>query len=249
MSDLIKIKMSDANLSQWPSLIQDAVDEKEHFSLVIEPERKLCDLCDYLVFKEGKLIFNSSELGEMSFDFEELYGYHQRKNYALSKEPLAKALAIKGHAEMKRIVWDTTCGTGKDSLLIHSFGAKVVAFERNPIVLLLLKDALRRFPLDIELVFGDASKLQNTTLPKADAIYYDPMYPAKKKSALARKEMRIFKELVGEDLDSVDFLEWAMKNASDRVVIKRPLEAESVKEKPSASYTGKSTRYDMYKIF
>jgi 16S rRNA (guanine1516-N2)-methyltransferase len=249
MNELIKIKMSDANLSEWPSLIQDAVDEKEHFSLVIEPERKLCDLCDYLVFKEGKLIFNSSELGEMSFDFEEIYGYHQRQNYALSKEPLAKALAIKGHTETKRIVWDTTCGTGKDSLLIHFFGAKVVAFERNPVVFLMLKDALRRFPLDIELVFGDASKLQNTGLPKADVIYYDPMYPAKKKSALARKEMRIFKELVGEDLDSVDFLEWAMKNAFDRVVIKRPLEADPVKEKPSASYTGKSTRYDMYKIF
>jgi 16S rRNA (guanine1516-N2)-methyltransferase len=75
------------------------------------------------------------------------------------------------------------------------------------------------------------------------------MYPSKKKSALARKEMRIFKDLVGEDLDSTLFLEWALKTATERVVIKRPLEALPIKEKPSASYFGKSTRYDMYKIF
>ena len=61
--------------------------------------------------------------------------------------------------------------------------------------------------------------------------------------------MRIFKEIVCDDNDSKEFLEWAMKTATERVVIKRPLEAQPVKEKPTASYTGKSTRYDMYKIF
>ncbi|MBC7427024.1 MAG: class I SAM-dependent methyltransferase [Bacteriovorax sp.] len=182
----------------------------------------------------------------MCFNFEELYQYHQRQNYALSKEPLAKALAIKGVVE-KRLIWDTTCGTGKDSLLIYFFGAKLTAFERNPAIFLLLKDALRRYPKDIELMFGDASKLDIKEHP--EVIYYDPMYPSKKKSALARKEMRIFKELVGEDLDSSEFLEWAMKTATERVVVKRPLEAEPIKEKPTASYIGKSTRYDMYKIF
>lgn len=239
--------MSDANLSDWPSFIQDTLKEKEHFNLELEPERKLCDLCDYLVFREGKLMFHSSELGEMSFDLEELYRYHERQNYALSKEPLAKALAIKGNQQ--KIIWDTTCGTGKDTLLIHFFGAKVFAFERNPAIFLLLKDALRRFPLDIELFFSDASTLKQSTLPKPDVIYYDPMYPSKKKSALARKEMRIFKELVGEDLDSGEFLEWALKTATDRVVVKRSLEAKPIKENPSAEYVGKSTRYDMYKIF
>ena len=61
--------------------------------------------------------------------------------------------------------------------------------------------------------------------------------------------MRIFKEMVGEDNDSTEFLEWALKTATERVVIKRPLEAQPVKPNPTACYTGKSTRYDMYKIF
>lgn len=246
MDSLIKIKMSDVNLSDWPSSLQVALADKNQFNIELESERKLCDLCDYLYFSEGKLHFHSNELGEMCFNFEELYSYHQRQNYALSKEPLAKALAIKGSGD-KRVIWDTTCGTGKDTLLIKYFGANLTAFERNPAIFLLLQDALRRFPLDFTLVYGDASKLVTTSRP--EVIYYDPMYPSKKKSALARKEMRIFKDLVGEDLDSQDFLEWAMKTATERVVVKRPLEAQPVKDKPTATYAGKSTRYDMYKIF
>ena len=238
--------MSDENASLWPDFLKSALTENERFSLVVEPERKLCDLCDYLYYREGILSFHSNELGEMSFDFEELMKYHQRQKYALSKEPLAKALGIRGSGE-KRLIWDTTCGTGKDSLLISFFGAKLTSFERNPAVFLLLKDALRRFPVDFHLEFGDARTL--TLSERPEVIYYDPMYPAKKKSALARKEMRIFKEIVGDDPDSKEFLEWALKTATERVVVKRPLEAEPIKEKPTASYTGKSTRYDMYKIF
>ncbi len=246
MNELIKIKMSDENATLWPDFLKSAVLENPLFSLVVEPERKLCDLCDYLYYRDGALSFHSNELGEMSFDFEDLMKYHQRQNYALSKEPLAKALSIKGSGE-KRVIWDTTCGTGKDSLLISYFGAKLTSFERNPAVFLLLKDALRRFPVDFHLEFGDARTLSFSEKP--EVIYYDPMYPAKKKSALARKEMRIFKEIVGDDPDSKEFLEWALKTATERVVVKRPLEADPIKEKPTASYTGKSTRYDMYKIF
>ena len=246
MSEIIKIKMSDENQDRWPALIQEATAAGNVFSLEVESERKLCDLCDYLYFRDEVLYFHSQELGEMSFNFEEILRYHQKQNYALSKEPLAKALAIKGSA--KRSIWDTTCGTGKDSLLIYHFGANLKSFERNPAVYLLLKDALRRYPVNFDLIFGDA-RLQKAIEARPEVIYYDPMYPTKKKSALARKEMRIFKEVVGSDSDSAEFLEWAMTIATERVVVKRPLEALPIKANPTASYTGKSTRYDMYKIF
>lgn len=246
MMSLIKIKMSDEGLSTWPTFIQDAVNDKNHFSIVVESERKLCDLCDYLYFRDNILHFHSNELGEMSFNFEDIFRYHQRQNYALSKEPLAKALAIKG--DSKRVIWDATCGTGKDSLLIHHFGAQLTSFERSPGVFLLLQDALRRFPVSFDLVYGDA-KITGDLNVKPEVIYYDPMYPTKKKSALARKEMRIFKEMVGSDPDSLEFLDWAMTKALERVVVKRPLEAKPIRPNPTASYTGKSTRYDMYKIF
>ena len=253
MSGLIKIKMSDQSLDTWPSFIHEAIKDKTRFCIEVEPERKLCDLCDYLSFTEGKLAFHSSELGIMSFDFEETWNYHQRQKYALTKEPLAKALGIKG--ESKPFVWDTTCGTGKDSLLISCFGARLKSFERHPAIYLLLEDAKRRFPVEFPIAFADASQFnfsETKVAERPDVIYYDPMYPDKlgsKKSALPRKEMRIFKEVVGEDTDSREFLEWALKIARERVVVKRSLIAPFIKEKPTASYEGKSTRYDMYKIF
>lgn len=249
MNELIKIKMSDRDIESWPEVLRNAVDDKNRFSIVVESERKLCDQCDFLYFSEGKLQFHSQELGEMCFDFEETWNYHHRQRYALSKEPLAKSLGIKG--EKHPLVWDTTCGTGKDSLLIKTFGAKLLSFERHPAVYLLLEDAKRRFPLDFNIVFADASRLTISEEERPDVIYYDPMYPEKtgsKKSALPRKEMRIFKDVVGEDHDSEAFLEWALKTARSRVVVKRALSALPVRKNPSASYMGKSTRYDMYKI-
>ena len=244
--------MSDLDIDAWPLFLKEAIADKNKYWLEIEPVQKLCDLCDYLFFSEGKLQFHSVDLGIMCFNFEEIYSYHQRQQYAFSREPLAKALGIKGIE--RPYVWDTTCGTAKDSLLIKYFGAKLRSFERHPAIYLLLADAKRRYPLDFELVFADASQLfMNTSEEnRPDVIFYDPMYPEKtgsKKSALPRKEMRIFKNIVGEDLDSMIFLEWALKTAKSRVVVKRALSAAPIKENPNASYLGKSTRYDMYKIF
>lgn len=51
------------------------------------------------------------------------------------------------------------------------------------------------------------------------------MYPHpenKKKSALVKKEMRVFQSLVGADLDADGLLAPAMALASKRVVVKRP---------------------------
>ena len=252
MNELIKIKMSDLEIDAWPSFLKDAQRDKNKYGLEIESERKLCDLCDYLYFSEGKLKFHSVELGVMCFDFEEIYSYHQRQQYALTREPLARALGFKRNE--RPYVWDTTCGTGKDSLLIKYFGAKLKSFERHPAIYLLLVDAKRRYDLDFEIVFADASQgfIDFDQEMRPDVIYYDPMYPEKtgsKKSALPRKEMRIFKDIVGEDFDSTEFLEWALKTATNRIVVKRALSAPPIKLNPSASYVGKSTRYDMYKIF
>ncbi len=257
MNDKKKIKISDKDHSSWPSFLQEFSQKTELFSLEIESERKLCELCDYLEFShaEDKLFYHSAELGLMSFDWDDLMAYHQRQNYAVSKEPLAKAIGIKGRNDdhqSKLLVWDTTCGTGKDTVLLSHFGTHLVSFERHPAVYLLLRDALRRFPLpSVDLKFGDARHFTITDDRRPDVIYYDPMYPApeKKKSALPRKEMRIFKAVVGDDSDSEEFLEWALKTAKQRVVVKRPLDADPIKKNPTATYEGKSTRYDMYKIF
>ena len=252
MNEIKKIKLSDLNFGSWPKSLQEDIDRiasENQYQFLVESKNKLCHLCDFLFFEDDKLQFQSGESGNMSFSFEELLTYHQKSHYSFNKEPLFKSLGIKGQNEEK-MIWDLTCGTGKDALLIYHFRKQITCFERHPIVYLLLKDALRRYPIEMDLFYGDPRMMKLNNLSVPDVIYFDPMYPEKKKkSALPRKEMVIFKEIVGDDEDALDVFNWAMTKARDRVVVKRPLEAQAIKENPTASYKGKSTRYDMYKVF
>ena len=49
----------------------------------------------------------------------------------------------------------------------------------------------------------------------ADVVYLDPMYPHKQKSALVKKEMRVFQHLVGADLDADELLLPALQLAKN----------------------------------
>lgn len=62
-------------------------------------------------------------------------------------------------------------------------------------------------------------------------VYLDPMYPHKQKSALVKKEMRIFQHLVGADLDADELLTPVLQLARKRVVVKRPDYAEFLAQK------------------
>ena len=81
---------------------------------------------------------------------------------------------------------------------------------------------------------------------KFDVVYLDPMFPHKNKSALVKKEMRVFQSLVGADLDADQLLATALKLAH-RVVVKRPDYAGYLAEcKPHFSQTTKNHRFDIY---
>ncbi len=188
------------------------------------------------------------------FDWKKQWKYHMKQNYAIRKEPLAKALGLRGDRLFN--VWDFTCGTGKDSLLILSFGAKISAFERNSAISLLIRDALRVAKSDSALDavlesrfdFYSADVIdKQTVLPEKlpSVIYIDPMYPEKKKSAKSRKEMEFFKEIIGFDNDEKDLFKRASELVK-RVVVKRPLHGGYICGKPGISFKGKSTRYDVY---
>jgi 16S rRNA (guanine1516-N2)-methyltransferase len=80
-----------------------------------------------------------------------------------------------------------------------------------------------------------------------DVVYLDPMYPHRDKSALVKKEMRIFQSLVGADLDADGLLAPALALASKRVVVKRPDYAEDLGGvKPSTVIAQKKNRFDVY---
>ena len=189
------------------------------------------------------------------FGLVQLWKRISRENYSLKKEPFAKAIGAK-QLSGDDIVFDMSCGTGKDTLFLLKMNLQVVAFERNPVVHLLLSyyfyelSKIEDFPQkNIELIFGTLDASSTTSRPTV--IYFDPMYgkSANAKSA-PRKQMVGFRDFLGEDDDYVTFLEKALNMASRRVVLKKPLRGSlDLEDKIHHSIKGKSTRYDVYQIF
>lgn len=166
----------------------------------------------------------------------------------LGREPLGRALG-----RGTRRVIDATAGLGGDSILLAARCA-VIAIERHPAVAALLRDGVRRAERDgvlarerVTVVVGDARTLLPQLAPGADAIFLDPMFPPKRKrSAAVRKEQRLLRALVGDDADAGELLDVA-RACSQRVIVKRPAYAQPLALRPTASYTGKLVRYDVYR--
>lgn len=168
------------------------------------------------------------------------------------KELLIKAIA--GKRKEAFTIIDATAGLGRDSFVLASMGYNVTLIERNPILAALLQDGLQRAKNEpqlhtiinrMHLITGGAKQLLVDL--KAPVIYLDPMYPSGNKHALVKKEMRILRDIVGDDNDAVNLLAIALQCASERVVVKRPKYAENLNaHPPSFSLTGRSVRFDVY---
>jgi 16S rRNA (guanine1516-N2)-methyltransferase len=166
------------------------------------------------------------------------------------RQPLARAFG-----KRVRYIVDATAGYAQDALLLALMGFRVTAIERAPVVAALARDGLRRLETQsgtalaarLQLLAGDARRLLPALAPRPDAVYIDPMFPPKRrKSAAARKEMRLLRELVGDDPDAVELLHIARGVAADRVVVKRPDDAPPLAPDPDVIFSGKLVRYDVY---
>lgn len=227
-----------------------------------------------LVYTSDGLVLrlsNEPSWGDIIVDFNSAALNYRKQHGGGRNEALAKAIGIKGKDALSVI--DCTAGMGSDSFVMASVGAHVTMLERSPVIAALLEDALYRISAeglatqaqdhDVQalskrlcLVKSDATsyllaegeKAKQESL--ADVIYLDPMFPHKKKSALVKKEMRAFQQLLGEDTDSAQLLEAALNYAGSRVVVKRPSYAEPIElssgRKPNTAIESKKHRFDVY---
>jgi len=195
------------------------------------------------------------KLGAVYVDFVEGAVAHRRKFGGGRGQSIAKAVGLKSGA-MPTVV-DATAGLGRDAFVLASLGCKVTLIERSPVVAALLQDGLARAAQDPEigswvsermhLLQGPAVDNLLALSERPDVIYLDPMFPHKQKSALVKKEMRVFQSLVGPDLDADALLPAALKMANKRVVVKRPAYAGWLNEhKPSMAIETKGNRFDVY---
>ncbi|ESS73917.1 ribosomal RNA small subunit methyltransferase J [Methyloglobulus morosus KoM1] len=208
----------------------------------------------WLSWREGRLSLldkDSIKSSGLTVDIEHRQG--EQRTWPMPKTgAFAQAIGKK-----TQTVVDATAGWGQDSLAMFRMGYRITSIERNPIMAELLDDAYRRLAqqdwvqrLGLELptlLKGDALACLTELVDQPDCVYLDPMFPPKrKKSALAKKSIRVLRDLVGDDSDKEQLFAAAYKAAGKRVVVKSPDYAEPLGGKPNDSFHGKLLRYDVY---
>lgn len=158
-------------------------------------------------------------------------------------------------------IFDATAGLLRDACVLAAAGAQLRLAERSPVIAALIADGLARAAQHAELQAllarldfhpGDAlAQLEAciATDARPDVVYLDPMFPHRDKSALVKKEMRVFRSVVGDndDADADALLLPALQAARRRVVVKRPRSAPVLAgRKPSLALEGNSARFDVY---
>lgn len=179
------------------------------------------------------------------------------------RDLLARAL-LTGQPGGPPGVVDATAGLGADGFHLAALGHRVVMIEREPLLAVLLEDALNR-ALAGELGATAAAAAGRVTLVEGDArdylasmqastaiVYLDPMFPSKSGRALTGKGMNTLRleqqrDPAAAQAEDATLLAAARAHASRRVVVKRPLRGEPLgKLAPSGSLRGRTVRYDLY---
>jgi 16S rRNA (guanine1516-N2)-methyltransferase len=195
--------------------------------------------------------------GPVRVDFVEGAVAHRRLFGGGTGQMIAKAVGVQPGVRPR--VLDATAGLGRDGFVLASLGCSVTLIERQPLIAALLEDGLARAAADrdvgpivaqMRLLTGNAIELMSAWQGEPpQVIYLDPMFPHRDKSALVKKEMRLFRPFVGDDLDAPALLQAALALASHRVVVKRPRKAPIIDGgKPGYALEGKSSRYDIYPL-
>ncbi len=194
--------------------------------------------------------------GAVRVDFVEGAMAHRRQFGGGAGQMVAKAVGLRG--AIRPSVLDATAGLGRDAFVLAALGCQVTLIERQPVIAALLDDGLQRaraaggevaeIAARMRLIHADAIEAMSAWQgPIPQVVHLDPMFPHREKSALVKKEMRLFRPLAGDDLDAPALLAAALQLASHRVAVKRPRKAPAIEGAiPSAQLNGQSSRYDIY---
>lgn len=151
---------------------------------------------------------------------------------------------------------DATAGMGEDAFIIAANGYDVTLHEQNPVIALLLKDAIRRAKKQPSLkdiasrmtvVEGNSIEILSNRLDPVDVIYLDPMFPGRQKSSLINKKLQLIQKMESPCSEEHELFDAAIKANPSKIIVKRPLKAPWLAErKPTYSLDGKAIRYDCY---
>ena len=186
-------------------------------------------------------------------DFENML--HRVTNGRLQHEMLVRA--AKSDKPGRKAI-DATAGMGEDAFLLAAQGYEVTLFEQNPVIAVLLKDALRRakkhpvlkdIASRMNLVQDNSVEGMSKLLDPVDVIYLDPMFPARQKSSLINKKLQLIQKLEPPCSEETDLFDAAISASPSKIIVKRPLKSEFLAGRnPSYTLNGKAIRYDCYTL-
>ena len=163
-------------------------------------------------------------------DFENML--HRVTNGRLQHEMLVRA--AKSDKPGRKAI-DATAGMGEDAFLLAAQGYEVTLFEQNPVIAVLLKDALRRakkhpvlkdIASRMNLVQDNSVEGMSKLLDPVDVIYLDPMFPARQKSSLINKKLQLIQKLEPPCSEETDLFDAAISASPSKIIVKRPLKSE-----------------------
>lgn len=207
----------------------------------------------------------SKKAPDLFFDLTQPKLLYRLDTKRVFQETLLKAVRIKKSAI--NFLVDATLGTGIDALLLTNIAEKVLGFEENFYIYLLLKDAIYRAQkADILRAELEKLEIRNANSTQAlqelnnspEVIYLDPMFSDLNTKSQPKKNMNFMREILHSNLENTanadeemqtekttQLLQTARKIASEKVVIKRPLRAKQDKQ-TTYQIKGKSIRFDVY---
>ncbi len=208
---------------------------------------------------EGRLCL--AELGQpkspVSVDFDSPQLRARMKRLSARSELLLKALGGKAG----ETVVDMTTGLGSDTWLLATFGYTVYACERSPTLYAMLEDGLQRVRASqgLSQASNVANNIRLRNLDSSLSVQFswgakyaviDPMFPVKRKQALASGDMQMLQRFVGRGGSVDSLLQAAKAQGIRRAVVKRALRSREryALLEPLYSLEGRSTRFDVFQF-
>ncbi|MFT5549117.1 MAG: 16S rRNA (guanine1516-N2)-methyltransferase [Candidatus Azotimanducaceae bacterium] len=156
-----------------------------------------------------------------------------------------------------KTVLDLTGGWGMDSVMIAHGGRSVTMLEQNRLIYAITAHSLKcakahsRLTQTIDRIItlnitGRDFLVQHEGSGEFDCIYLDPMFSNHKSSAKPSKEMQLLQQMTS-NVDIELTFSLALKQANNRVVMKRPLKSPPFCDRqPDIVYREKTIRFDVY---
>jgi 16S rRNA (guanine1516-N2)-methyltransferase len=190
---------------------------------------------------------NFMPVNALSFDFDQelVFWQGQIKKFGKKDVPLLKALGLTG-AHPPQHVFDLTAGMLKDTLLCLAAGVQVTAYERNPVIYSFIQLNLKNVAKLSGLKYELGHCVNFVSLFDDQYLYFDPMFEIPNKTASSKKNMQMFKQLVGADADAESVLQLLLDSGARRVVVKRADKTPVLTGQLHHQIKSKTLRFDVY---